>query len=273
MQDILQYKQVDIAYNGRIVVQDVSFSLREGETLGIVGESGSGKSTLVRAAMGLLGSTGLVVRGDILFRDPGRKKDDTGSRKEKSCVNLPDLTNKALRQINGSRIGMIFQDAGSSFCPIRTVGDQLYESMSAHFRISRQECNAKAERMLETIGFENGRRILESYPFELSGGMQQRVGIAAAMLPEPCILLADEPTSALDVAVQKQVVDELLLVRKAFGTAMVIVTHNIGVVRAMADRVLVMKNGRSVEYGHTGQVLENPQEEYTRRLMAAVPRL
>ena len=127
--------------------------------------------------------------------------------------------------------------------------------------------------MLQKLGFENGRRILDAYPFELSGGMQQRVGIAAAMLLNPSVLLADEPTSALDVSVQKQVVEEMLLVRESFGTSIVLVTHNIGVIGAMADKVLVMKNGEMVEYGATQQVLNDPKEDYTRLLMSAVPKL
>ena len=127
--------------------------------------------------------------------------------------------------------------------------------------------------MLQKLGFENGRRILDAYPFELSGGMQQRVGIAAAMLLNPSVLLADEPTSALDVSVQKQVVEEMLLVRESFGAAIVLVTHNIGVIGAMADKVLVMKNGEMVEYGETQQVLNDPKEDYTRLLMSAVPKL
>lgn len=263
MREILRYEHVDIAYSGRTVVQDVSFSLKEGEILGIVGESGSGKSSLIRAAMGLLGPGGLVTRGDIYFTAPSRSE----------AVDLPDLSARSLQQINGPGIGMIFQDAGSAFCPIRTIGAQLYESITQHRRITRQAFEAEAAALLEKIGFEDGSRILKSYPFELSGGMQQRTGIAAALLPGPSVLLADEPTSALDVSVQKQVVEELLKVREAFGTAMVIVTHNIGVVGAMADRVLVMKDGRTVEYGETGQVLKEPREAYTRRLMAAVPRL
>ena len=168
---------------------------------------------------------------------------------------------------------MIFQYAGSSFCPIRTVGAQLYESMTEHFDMPREHFFARALDMLEKIGFENGQRILDSYPFELSGGMQQRIGIAAAMLLNPSVLLADEPTSALDVSVQKQVVEEMLLVRKTFGTSIVLVTHNIGVIGAMADKVLVMKNGEMVEYGETQQVLNNPKEDYTRLLMSAVPKL
>ena len=127
--------------------------------------------------------------------------------------------------------------------------------------------------LLGKLGFENGERILSGYPFELSGGMQQRVGIAAAMLLHPKILLADEPTSALDVAVQKQAVEEMLLIRETFGTSIIIVTHNIGVIGAMADNVLVMKDGEMVEYGPTRRVLDAPEQPYTRKLMAAVPRL
>ena len=257
MAEILRYEHVDIAYNGIVAVQDVSFSLHEGEILGIAGESGSGKSTLIRAAMGLLVPNGLVTRGDIRYK--GR--------------NLPDLPEKELRRLNGREIGMIFQSAGSSFCPIRTVGAQLYESMTEHEKLSREEFRSYATALLGKLGFPDGRRILESYPFELSGGMQQRVGIAAAMLLNPSVLLADEPTSALDVSVQKQVVEEMLLVRKAFGTAIILVTHNIGVIRAMADRVLVMKDGRVVESGETRQVLEHPRADYTRTLMSAVPKL
>ena len=257
MSEILRYEHVDISYNGVKVIKDVSFTVSEGEILGIVGESGSGKSTLIKAAMGLLGDTGLVTRGDIWYKGK----------------NLPDLSAGELRKLNGPELGMIFQYAGSSFCPIRTVGAQLYESMTEHESLSKEAFRVRATELLEKIGFENTRRILESYPFELSGGMQQRVGIAAAMLLNPSVLLADEPTSALDVSVQKQVVEEMLLVRKTFGTSIVLVTHNIGVIGAMADKVLVMKNGEMVEYGETQQVLNNPKEDYTRLLMSAVPKL
>ena len=257
MGEILRYEHVDISYNGVKVIRDVSFTVDEGEILGIVGESGSGKSTLIKAAMGLLGPAGLVTRGDIWYKGK----------------NLPDLSPAELRRLNGPELGMIFQYAGSSFCPIRTVGAQLYESMTEHESVSKEEFSRRAAELLEKIGFENARRILDSYPFELSGGMQQRVGIAAAMLLNPSVLLADEPTSALDVSVQKQVVEEMLLVRRTFGTSIVLVTHNIGVIGAMADKVLVMKNGETVEYGETQQVLNDPKEDYTRLLMSAVPKL
>ena len=257
MEELLRYDHVDISYNGFLAVKDVSFTLEPGEILGIVGESGCGKSTLIKAAMGLLGDAGMVTRGDIWYKGK----------------NLPDLPPKELRKLNGPELGMIFQSAGSSFCPIRTIEAQLYETMTEHEKTSKAEFLDRAMELLGKLGFEDGKRILGSYPFELSGGMQQRVGIAAAMLLNPSVLLADEPTSALDVSVQKQVVEELLLVRKTFGTAIVLVAHNIGVIGAMADKVLVMKNGEAVEYGDTRQVLGSPQAEYTRQLLSAVPRL
>lgn len=254
MSEIIRYEQVDIRYKGKLAVHNVSFSVKEGEILGIVGESGSGKSTLIKAAMGLLGRDGLVTRGDIWYKG----------------MDLPDLKPKEMRKICGAEIGMIFQMAGSSFCPIRTVRSQLYESVKEHERITQSEFEERAKSLFEKFGFENPKRILDSYPFELSGGMQQRVGIAAAMLLNPKILMADEPTSALDVSVQKQVVEEMCMVREKFGTTILLVTHNLGVIRAMADKVLVLENGEVREYGTTKEVLTNPQSEYTKKLLSAV---
>lgn len=257
METLLRYEHVDIAYLGQPAVEDVSFSLSSGEILGIVGESGSGKSTLIKAAMGLLGSEGRVTGGSIRYK--GR--------------DLTALPRKELRKLCGPELGYIFQSAGSAFCPIRTVGMQLYEAMREHGKISKALFEERALEMLAKLGFEDGKRILTSYPFELSGGMQQRVGIAAAMLLRPRVLLADEPTAALDVSAQKQVLEELLLVRESFGTAVVLVSHNLGLVAAMADRVLVMHRGEIVEAGETRQVLRQPRADYTRRLLEAVPKL
>ncbi len=257
MEALLRYNHVDISYLEQPVIRDVSFSLHSGEILGIVGESGSGKSTLIKAGMGLLGCEGQVTRGDIWFKGK----------------NLPELPPKELRKLCGSELGYIFQNAGSSFCPIRTVGSQLFETMKEHEKISRKDFEAQALELLGKLGFADGKRILASYPFELSGGMQQRVGIAAAMLLNPSVLFADEPTSALDVTIQKQVVEEMLMVRETFGTAIVLVTHNLGVIGAMTDRVLVLENGQCVECGSTRQVLSQPRADYTKALLAAVPRL
>ena len=254
---LLKVDHVTISYNGEPTVQDVSFELKQGEILGIVGESGSGKSTLIKAAMGLLGSGGLVTRGDICYMGQ----------------NILDISEKEKRKIRGAGIGMIFQDAGASLCPIRTIGDQIYESMRAHKKVSRNEAKDRAMELFEKLNFKDSQRVWDSYPFELSGGMNQRAGIAISMLMNPPILLADEPTSALDVSVQRQVVREMLKLRELFGTAIIIVTHDIGVVRAMADTVLVLKNGKMVEYGEAKKVLNHPQDPYTKKLLAAVPRL
>ena len=178
---ILTYDSVEISFDGEAVVHDVSFSLTPGEILGLVGESGSGKSTLIKAAMGLLGSGGLVTRGDICYMGQ----------------NILDISEKEKRKIRGAGIGMIFQDAGASLCPIRTIGDQIYESMRAHKKVSRNEAKDRAMELFEKLNFKDSQRVWDSYPFELSGGMNQRAGIAISMLMNPPILLADEPTSAL----------------------------------------------------------------------------
>ena len=257
MSVLLDYQHVEISFNGRPVVHDISFQLHPGEILGLVGESGSGKTTLIKAAMGLLGDSGMVTRGDIWFEGK----------------NLPDLSKKEMREICGAKIGMIFQDCGASMSPIRTIGEQIVESMAAHRKVDVAEAKATSMELFEKLHFKDGERVWNSYPFELSGGMNQRAGIAIAMLMNPAILMADEPTSALDVAVQRQVVEEMLHVREVFGTAIIIVTHDIGVVSAMADSILVLQDGNAMEYGKAKDVLENPQNEYTKKLLSAVPRL
>ncbi len=255
--ELLRYEHVDICYNGEYAIKDINFSLNENEIIGIVGESGCGKSTLIKAAMGLLGLSGTITKGDIWYKN----------------LNLSNMSDKELLKINGSEIGMIFQNSGGSFCQIRTVGSQLYESMREHQKITKKEFELHAIELFKNIGFEDPIRILNSYPFELSGGMQQRVGIASAMLMNPKILLADEPTSALDVSVQKQVIEQMMMVHEKYKTSMILVTHNIGIIEAMADKVIVLKDGQMVEYGDTKEVLSNPQAEYTKLLLSAVPRL
>lgn len=254
---ILTYESVEISFNGKAVVHDINFSLKPGEILGLVGESGSGKSTLIKAAMSLLGSDGMVTKGDIQYMGQ----------------DILDISEREKRKIRGAKIGMIFQDAEASLCPIRTIGEQIYESMCAHTRITRSEAKNRTMELFDKLDFKDSQRVWDSYPFELSGGMNQRVCIAIAMLMNPPILLADEPTSALDVSVQQQVIKEMLKLRELFGTSIIIVTHDIGVVRAMADTVLVLKKGNAIEYGPTRNVLEHPQDPYTKQLLAAVPRL
>ena len=257
MNSLLRVEHVTISYNGIPTVEDVSFELQQGEILGIVGESGSGKSTIIKAIMGLRGEEGLVTRGDIWYKGE----------------NLTDMSEKKLRKLLGTEIGMVFQDCKAALCPVRTIGAQIHEAVSEHEKISKKEVRKRAGEIMKKIGMGDSDRVLDSYPFELSGGMNQRAGIAISMLMNPPILLADEPTSALDVSVQRQVVREMLKLRELFGTAIIIVTHDIGVVRAMADTVLVLKNGKMVEYGEAKKVLNHPQDPYTKKLLAAVPRL
>ncbi len=256
-QPLLELQNVEISYDGQAMVTDVNLQMMPGEILGIVGESGSGKSTLIKAAMGLLDGAGLVNRGDIFYKGQ----------------NVLDLNPEALRTLRGPEMGMIFQNCGSALCPIRTIGDQLYETMEQHGFNDRNEVRRRAEILFNKINLNDSERILNSYPFELSGGMNQRVGIVMAMILEPELLFADEPTSALDVTVQAQVIKEMLQLRDEFGTGIAIVTHNIGVVSYMADKVAVMCQGRLVEYGKTRDVIDDPQDEYTRKLIQAVPRI
>ena len=251
---LLNYDSVEISFNGTPVVHNISFSLRPGEILGLVGESGSGKSTLIKAAMGLLGDNGLVTKGDITYK---RK-------------NLVDMPEHELRSIRGAEIGMIFQDAGASLCPIRTIGSQIYESMKAHGKITRADAKMRAMELLSKLNFKEPERVWDSYPFEMSGGMNQRVGIVLAMVLRPRLLLADEPTSALDVTVQLQVLREMKKLRDMYGTSIVLVTHNIGVVNYLADHVAVMHQGKLVEYGTKEDVLNHPQDAYTKKLIGSV---
>lgn len=257
MASLLEVRQVEICYNKKAVVQDVSFALEPGEILGIVGESGSGKSTVIKAAMGLLGNTGAVTRGDIYYKGK----------------NVVGAGPKEMQRMRGPAMGMIFQNTEASLCPVRRVGDQLYECVSQHEKVSRREVRERALELFEKMRLKDGERILNSYPFELSGGMNQRVGIVMAMILKPELLFADEPTSALDVTVQAQVVREMMKMRDTYGTGIVIVTHNMGVAEHMADKIAVMHQGCLVEYEETADILRHPKEEYTKKLIGAVLRL
>lgn len=254
---LLDLQHVEISYQGVPVVHDFSLQMQPGEILGIVGESGSGKSTVVKASMGLLGKQAAVTRGDIFYKGE----------------NVVDAKGETLRGMRGPQMGMVFQNTGASLCPIRSIEDQVYESVLQHEKVSHAEIKERALELFRRMNLTDGERILKSYPFELSGGMNQRVGIMMAMILKPALLFADEPTSALDVTVQKQVVTEMMQMRETYGTGIAIVTHNIGVVEYMADKVAVMHQGRLVEYGAVNEVIHNPKEEYTQKLIQSVLRI
>ncbi len=256
MEEILSFRDVEIRFGGRPVVRGVSFTLHRREILGVVGESGSGKTTLLRAAMGLLDG-GAVTRGEILFR--GRS--------------VTGMTERELRRLRGGAMAMIFQDSGASFCPIRTIGDQISEAVACHRAESGADIRARALDLFAKLRFDDPVRVWNSYPFELSGGMNQRVGIAAAMLTEPALLLADEPTAALDTIARREVLREMLKLRELSDAAVILVTHDIGVLAAAADTALVLRRGEAKEYGPASRVLSAPADPYTRELLAAVPKL
>lgn len=256
--ELLQIDNVSIAYCHQAnVVNQVSLSVEQGQIISIVGESGSGKSTLLRSILGLLSAGGSVTEGRILFEGK----------------NLLANTERQWQQLRGSKIAMVFQDAGRSLNPIRRIGNQYVESIQSHTSFSKAQCRSMALNMLHRMRLPDGERILRSYPFELSGGMKQRVAVAMAMTMQPQLLLADEPTSALDVTIQAQVVRQMMELRHEFGTTIVIVTHNMGVASYMADNIGVMQKGRLVEWGERDHVINNPRHPYTRRLLSAVPEL
>lgn len=251
---LLKVQDLEICYRDEPVVKGLSLSMKESEILGIVGESGSGKSTLLKAAMGILDKKAQVSQGEIFYKDK----------------NILGMDQRTLRQLHGPEMGMIFQNTSAALCPIRTIEDQLYECVQQHEKVEKDQIRERALELFEKMRFQDGERVLKSYPFELSGGMNQRVGIMMAMILKPRLLFADEPTSALDVTVQAQVVKEMLQMREAYGTGIVIVTHNIGVVERMADSIAVMCGGRLVEYGTKEDIIHHPQAEYTKKLIGAV---
>ena len=257
MKELLRIDHLMAGYGGKAVIEDINLSLGTGEVLGIVGESGSGKSTLLKAIAQIRGLSTEIHAGTVSF--------DT--------KNLAILSEGERRRLRGEEIAMVFQYAGASLNPTRRIGTQLVEVMRAHTDLSREKIYARTAEVFGGMGFTDVSRILAAYPFELSGGMAQRTAIALAVILRPQLLLADEPTSALDATIQLQVLDELHALKERTGTAILLITHNIGVVRHIADRVAVMCKGKIVEQGTVNEVLGNPQHPYTQSLIAAVPKM
>jgi oligopeptide/dipeptide ABC transporter ATP-binding protein len=239
-------------------IEDVSFSLDEGEILGIVGESGSGKSVTALTIMGLLPQPpARVAAGSILFDG-----DD-----------LTKLSDTRMQRIRGPGIAMVFQEPMTSLNPVFTIGEQVMETIRAHERLSQRAVYARALEMLEKVGIPSAARRMGDYPHQLSGGQRQRVMLAIALACRPRLLIADEPTTALDVTIQAQILDLMMDLRDEFGMAIIVITHNMGVVAETADRVLVMYAGRIVEEAPVARLFDRPLHPYTRGLLSCVPTL
>ncbi|MCH7489111.1 MAG: ABC transporter ATP-binding protein [Gemmatimonadetes bacterium] len=240
-------------------VDDVSFDLAEGETLGLVGESGSGKTV---TALSIL---------RLIPQPPGAFGPE--SRIEYDGVDLLRLPSRELRKVRGAQIAMIFQEPMSSLNPVLTVGSQISEAIRAHEPVSRKEANDRAVELLDLVGIPEPGRRFRDYPHQMSGGMQQRVMIGMALSCRPKILIADEPTTALDVTIQAQILDLLLELKERFAMSVLFITHDLGVLAGVADRVAVMYGGSIVEQGPVRAVFEQPAHPYTRGLLHAVPRV
>jgi oligopeptide transport system ATP-binding protein len=243
-------------------VDGVSFHVGEGETLGIVGESGCGKSVTATSIMRLIPSPpGRIVEGEILL-DDGKER-----------VDILSLDESEMRHIRGNKIAMIFQDPMTSLNPVLTVGDQITEPLMLHMGMSRREADARAVELLKRVGIPAAEERMRAYPHQFSGGMRQRVMIAIALSCNPRVLIADEPTTALDVTIQAQILDLMMHLNREFGTAIIMITHDLGVVAEICERVNVMYAGQVVETGAAKDLYNNPQHPYTVGLLNSVPRI
>lgn len=239
-----------------VAVDGVSLALQRGEILGLVGESGAGKSTIGNAVIGLLEPPGKLTGGEILL---------DGQR-------IDALNEAEKRKVRGRRIGMIFQDPLTSLDPLQTVESQLVETMLVHLELSRAQAQARAIELLSQVGIDQPELRIKQYPHQFSGGMRQRVVIALALCCEPEVIIADEPTTALDVSIQAQILDLLRTLCKEKQVGMILITHDMGVIAEVTDRVAVLYRGKLVEEGVTSKILSNPDHPYTRSLISAVPR-
>ena len=257
--DVRDLKTVFRIRGGEVhAVNDVSFSLRPGELLGVVGESGSGKSVTMMSLLGLLPMPPAEVRGGEVNFD-GK--------------NLLAVDAETLRSVRGGKIGFVFQDPMTSLNPVFTVGNQIMEPLRKHMGLNKRDAAVRAQELLELVGIPDAERRLKDYPHQFSGGMRQRVMIAIALACDPQVLIADEPTTALDVTIQAQILELMKELREKLGMAVIWITHDLGVIAGIADRVMVMYGGQVVEHAPVKELFANPQHPYTRALLTTIPKI
>lgn len=258
---VLEVKELEVSFKTHAgdvqAVRGVSFDVYQGETLAIVGESGSGKSVTVKAIMGLLAENGYYKNGEILFDDH----------------DITKIKEANLHSIRGNKIAMIFQDPMTSLDPTMTIGKQIMEVIRLHQKVSKKEAFDKAVRLIDMVGIPDPKARMKQYPHQFSGGMRQRIVIAIALACEPRILIADEPTTALDVTIQAQILDLVKDLQQKIGASVIFITHDLGVVANVADRVAVMYAGKMVEIGTSDEVFYDPRHPYTWGLLGSMPDL